>query len=754
MAPVLTWSLDSTASTTLSVAKDVIRAATTDNVQPLALIACEKFGATLAMCQETNKKIGDLIIKVSGPKIVRFMSAQVGYSANDCATQLSRSLAGEQFLGLAAALVSSVDMFEGADALSMMLMASASDKTLLPTVRQLKDLLGAMEHRLNRSGFTDICVGYQIYLRGARSALYNLRDDPPREPFERLDKGSEYMCYPGSNGISKLVEAFGELNRLGDATTITIQATSCAPWVMAFTKWCLGIPPSTYLPDGKALLDQPASRVTLFTSNDAKASAFEITVQRSIDSPVDLFKSEVSSPTHFGMVTVECVGRMICQEMGGERSDAYRALSQALPYALKQICEHLIVVGWPLALNAGLPREFKMVGRQFSGVWKIMKKHNLFPQDFRICNILTRVLNSESQQDLQHLNEGHRIQDLPLVQAYLRHLVKDCTCKSCYSTLQKSTENPEEWKKCEKMAGETFLDQIALYAANILALSLFENPETLLLHIDNVNYDHTDRFVAQVRNTINSGEGACGASDILARALVLVGHKTEDVEKRQWVISCSKGQAVYPRVFETENIAQPGYLMLHWAPGSLFFSGETYTRGIHPQVGPWNVSIDVTDTVSTHMPRPVTRPLNLVPNMKMEWKVVRRDGYLEVYPACGHHVGRAFNVLSTLTNALILEGCPHDSASPLDSPDLFASYRGPFLSLKNSHRYAQAGTSPEAERRVNIVAVDGDVGLRMFAIGTYNPRTQHTPQVVIRSNACLQCCLDLCRRARAPYLIC
>lgn len=67
------------------------------------------------------------------------MSAQIGYSANDCATQLSRSLAGAKFLGLAATLVSSVSIFEGADAVSVMLMAAASDKTLLPTVRQLKE---------------------------------------------------------------------------------------------------------------------------------------------------------------------------------------------------------------------------------------------------------------------------------------------------------------------------------------------------------------------------------------------------------------------------------------------------------------------------------------------------------------------------------------------------------------------------------------------------------------------------------------
>ena len=78
VAPTLQWSLDSTASITVSIARDVIRAATSDNVQALALITCEKFGATLEMCPETNKKMEDLIIKVSGPKLVRFMRAQIG----------------------------------------------------------------------------------------------------------------------------------------------------------------------------------------------------------------------------------------------------------------------------------------------------------------------------------------------------------------------------------------------------------------------------------------------------------------------------------------------------------------------------------------------------------------------------------------------------------------------------------------------------------------------------------------------------
>lgn len=53
------------------------------------------------------------------------------------------------------------------------------------------------------------------------------------------------------------------------------------------------------------------------------------------------------------------------------------------------------------------------------------------PQESIISNTLTRVLNSESQQRLQHSNEGHLISDLPLVHLHLSRLAERCTYKRC-----------------------------------------------------------------------------------------------------------------------------------------------------------------------------------------------------------------------------------------------------------------------------------------------------------------------------------
>jgi hypothetical protein len=160
----LQWSLNQTVDSSITLARGIIRAATHDNVQPLALAACERFGTTIAMCDESTRKIEDLIRKVTAPSVVKFLKAQVGYSPDDSAAQLSRSQAGVRFLALVAPFICTMSLFDGALALEAMLRTSAVDTTLLPTARQLQDLLAALEHRLARSGFADTLLGWELLL--------------------------------------------------------------------------------------------------------------------------------------------------------------------------------------------------------------------------------------------------------------------------------------------------------------------------------------------------------------------------------------------------------------------------------------------------------------------------------------------------------------------------------------------------------------------------------------------------------------
>jgi hypothetical protein len=171
MAVQTQWNLDSTSDSALSVARGIFRAATSDNVQPLAILACERFGNTIAISQQTCRKMETDVVPTPAPATIQFLKATVGYSAEDCATHFSKSQAGIQFLGLVAAMVTTMGEFVGGAALHEMLMSSAADKTLLPTTRQLKDMLASLKHRCQLSGFANHVLGWEVFFGKALSEM-------------------------------------------------------------------------------------------------------------------------------------------------------------------------------------------------------------------------------------------------------------------------------------------------------------------------------------------------------------------------------------------------------------------------------------------------------------------------------------------------------------------------------------------------------------------------------------------------------
>lgn len=87
-----TWSYDTTAARTLDIASGVIRAATTDNVQVLALEVCRRYGATLGMCPSVIRTV-ELLAKVKyrSHVIEHLAKAYIGWSGGDCADELASS---------------------------------------------------------------------------------------------------------------------------------------------------------------------------------------------------------------------------------------------------------------------------------------------------------------------------------------------------------------------------------------------------------------------------------------------------------------------------------------------------------------------------------------------------------------------------------------------------------------------------------------------------------------------------------------
>ncbi|CEJ55131.1 hypothetical protein PMG11_01406 [Penicillium brasilianum] len=315
----MAWSLSESSQSAFSVFRGVLAAATSDNVQVLAIMACEKFGTTIAMSTQTTTKVLSTIVPSPEPTPISFLKSYVGFFKGDCASQLGTSLAGTRFLGLAAALVTTIGPFNGASALDIMLKHSATDLTLLPTVRHLNDLLVSLEARSYGCGFADSVLGWQILLE--REVLPRIASEEARQLLVQ-----ESLRVPSSDIIAGIVDAFRQVARMGSSTILgaTIKVHEAAAWILAFAQWCLEIPPSVYLegiPD--AVCEQPQSQVKIIVMTKEPNGPFELTIHHKLEDITHLIEPGTQELI-CGMVTIESYFPWLFRRTGFESVDMLR----------------------------------------------------------------------------------------------------------------------------------------------------------------------------------------------------------------------------------------------------------------------------------------------------------------------------------------------------------------------------------------------------------------------------------------------
>ena len=146
------WSLDGAMHVTLESVKDFLSAATHYNISPLALVACERLGTTLAISTESKERVQSTLHETTESSILRSLQDFLGVGNNICII-LSQSAAGVNFLALAAALVSILGTSRAAETLTEMIKETTADLGLVPSTFQLKQLLDVIEPGLSRVGF-------------------------------------------------------------------------------------------------------------------------------------------------------------------------------------------------------------------------------------------------------------------------------------------------------------------------------------------------------------------------------------------------------------------------------------------------------------------------------------------------------------------------------------------------------------------------------------------------------------------------
>jgi hypothetical protein len=721
------WSLNETSQSVFSVLRGVLAAATSDNVQVLAILACERFGNTIAISNETASKVEYTLVPSPEPAPVRFLKGLVGFFPDDCATQLGSSSAGIRFLGLAAALVTTIGPFNSAKALDIMLRRSAIDLTLLPTVRQLNDLLGSLEARSYRCGFADFVVGWQIVLR--REILPSISSEEARQI---LDQNS--LRVPSSETIASLVDAFRQVARMGSSTVIgaTIKVSEAAPWILAFAQWCLEVPPSLYV-DGiaGAVREQPQSRVKVIIANDS-SKPLELVIHHQLE---DITQLLGPASQHFtsGMVTVESYYPWLFQKLGFESDLMFRLLRQALEHAIPQVLS---------AMKCG---RFTHLGQTTMSEDLLGSVNNSMdtcylsplPNIKAIAQIYAKALALNGPVQFVTLEQGMLIADLPLVSRHLELLMGKCPCKQCCEATQRYAEPTSNKDFCNK---ESFFRSLGFIIVEIFVLSLFESPTSLLvrLSLERTSTPALDYCVSKVIKTGNSHE--FDDMGLLEWARSMVGHVFDD-EDRSLLMTSGKGQVIYPVVFDTFYIEKQGYLKLYCLPGTLRYQNDTYNVVSSPD--------DIEDDKAAHINLPpyprVSKPLNLFKDFILSWKITVQDNkQLHIKLMMCFNSDSSFVVeidpmviLFSLRDTLLLERCPHNRHAQLTTADQFSSYISP---------WCQDEEASDSTFQVGVIPVEGADDLRCFAIACQGSS-------IFRRNSCLQCCLNLCRDTDVQILI-
>ena len=437
----LQWSLDETADRFLRVGRDLMRAATVDNVQPLAIMACEQFGATLPICPMTRLKVEKCIRSQKSSLAIAFLKATVGFANGGTIVELSKSIAGVNFLALATALISVDNTFSAATAIQMMIMDTAADKTMVPSAYQLKDLLDVLEPQLTRlEWLTDVLAWKDWWTRNV-----NLTEE-----------GRQSMREFGgaittSQSVLSIVTALRKVSRIGEAKTVNITIGEPAPWLTAFTKWCLGEPPSIYTSDGQCLLDHPQHPVKIVyslevVSNGSVPYDVRLEVINAFNDFTEIIECEGSGNEHYaaGMVNIQSHAKGMLSAQGLDNDlRRHTSLIEALPYALDKVRRYVQYIGHLDLLTKNI--------KDSPPIESNSRRPNMFPSSTIIGSVMKKYLSLTSDVHLRPLPSDVSLVDLPEVRGY--------------------TEGLDSITASNEMAHQ--MQRISVMTVDILAISLF-----------------------------------------------------------------------------------------------------------------------------------------------------------------------------------------------------------------------------------------------------------------------------------------
>ncbi|KAI0543606.1 hypothetical protein F4679DRAFT_94532 [Xylaria curta] len=730
------WSLNETSDSVIGIARGVLQAATSDNVQPLAIIACEQFGNTLAISRETRLRIERNVLPTPEPVAIRFLKAKVGFAKYDCAVQLGSNQAGLRFLALAAALIPSVSVYGSAEALMLMLEATTSDRRLLPTTRHLADLMSSLEARCRFSGFADIYFGYNSIISGAsRSKGYKCYD------------GARFVV-PEHTGLAALVDACRQLQRVGEdeIDSVIVETRDCAAWVAAFAKWSLELPPSIYFADGTPIVPQPGSQFTLVVHAEADEPENEIRIIKryKLDSIQDLVVQSSSKPASPYCIQFRTYCDLLSDHCGNQKW-VRDAIFAALPLAITRVCERL-------EPNRILAPSLENESNEAQGF--TINLPGYFPTNKVLFRTMRLVFNLDSDFPFDSLASATSYEDLPEVEHYF-HKTEHCS-KVEDAPFHWSRELPREVKPGEEptrsyLVGPNsnaysqyaFIGKVGIICYSLLLLSMFDNMEDLHF-VPETPPQGGNIIYKRIRYILTTGGDPVSLrlGDILVEMFKLVKSQSEPVSDHiEVLVSSTKTHVFWISTLDYFRPRSTGILSISSCRGRIRHDGETYDNVKKDKIYRSHPSASELESGFTYP--------------KLQWKLGVSVGSISANLSLINHreprnVYGYIDPIATielLESSSVLVNCKHLVEKPSELKELL-SKEYPALHIFPMGGIGEVqmfGLGQIAERIVR----------QIFRMGGFSQGAtkEPAPRVVIQQGACFACCIKACERVGATHLL-
>lgn len=610
---------------------------------------------------------------------------------------------------------------------------------MLPTLTQLQDLIKALEPKLMHTDFADEICGWKNLLVMSLETHDNL-----------ITKQVRYDTCPGSKMIRDLVDAFRTSMRLGvtvkdeigmEHSTLVVTACAHLPWIISFVKWCCGRPPNIVLEDGTTILRQAGSRVTLRVNdfkhrnpNDGALTKLKIEFFEAIDTPSQLWDTEDRIGFHWvGLVSISNFAMERLFALNARVYITPKAVALAVAYTLPMIVKHLR----PWTGTANEQARYHTVPT-LPPMWEIL----------RVYREYFGALSGSSNTDLnfKEVAEYTRLRMLPEIALSIEHIRDSCQCDDCLSDLQDTG-----LASCRV---RVFEESVLTICADILALSLFEPTSSIKLCIRH-QIEVQPGFSEAIRHVIHGLDieqmtdvtelkyrKGCSVFDIARWALSLTGGTIRthlDQVSTPWIAITSVGQVIFWSFLEDPELNFKGLNRLSIIHGTLRYQNCQY-KDVRS-------GYQVLDPSFVRHREPVDRLRNMMGRNKIVWQVAVHDantlllncGFSDL-EGCGH----PYQMLWAASASLFASSCEHPPDSQLETADENAYFITPcYNSLYESERDGTLET-PGAASTVRVVPSAGNAEHRFLALAR---------PAVIRGDACLACCLRICREAGYKYVI-